>query len=173
MPSDRTYSPKPQPEIDTVPFDNAEEAWFWFITAQEAKNQGARFVSGMSLTPRPCEPTDILKILDRLYRNRRLLRDHLLVLRHYGRRQMPPDPSRIKEVQADKIWKEALSRIEPVLVRKEIVIGGDNNIRKKLRCNRPNKFWSKGAIVYQGLANKNSYKKTKFNKTTKLVQVAS
>jgi len=144
MPSDQRYSPKPQPDIDTTPFESAVDVWFWFIQAQEARNEGARFTAGMSLTPRPCEPTDILKILDRLYRNRRLQRDHLLVLRHYGRRQLPPDPRRIKEVRAHQLWKEALERMEPVLVRKGIVRA------KKLTCHRPNKFWSHGAVVYHG-----------------------
>lgn len=104
-----------------VPFDDAVEAWFWFISAQQAKNEGARYTAGLSLTPRPCEPADILKILDRLYRQRRLLRDHLLVLRHYGRRQMEPDLRRPKEMRAYKIWHEAIERIEPPLIKKGIV----------------------------------------------------
>jgi len=81
-------------DIKTVPFESAQEAWFWFINAQQARNDGARFVAGCSKIPRPCEPLDILKIVDRLHRTRRLQRDHLLVLRHYGRRQMAPDPRR-------------------------------------------------------------------------------
>ena len=105
------------------PFETAQEAWFWFIKAQEARNDGARYKAGLSLIARPCEPTDILKILDRLYRQRLLLRDHLLVLRHYGRRQYAPDPRRVKEAIAHKLWVEAFERIEPVLLRKKIVSG--------------------------------------------------
>lgn len=102
-------------------FSTAEEVWFWFIIAQQARNDGARFTAGQSAKTRPCEPTDILKIVDRLYRNRRLVRDHLLVLRHYGRRQMPPDARRPKEYIASKLWKEAMERIEPVLIEKNII----------------------------------------------------
>ena len=102
-------------------FHDAEEAWFWFIQAQAARNDGARYTAGRSLTPRPCEPTDFLKILDRLYRQRVLLRDHLLVLRHYGRRQMAPDNRRTKEAIAYKLWTEAFEKIEPVLIKKNIV----------------------------------------------------
>jgi len=127
---------------DTHPFETAVEAWFWFILAQQARNDGARYTAGMSLAPRPCEPADILKILDRLYRQRRLLRDHLLVLRHYGRRQLEPDPRRPKEVLAHRLWKEAFDCIEPVLVRKGIVR------RKKLTTSHPNRFWSHGARVH-------------------------
>ncbi len=104
-----------------VPFKDAEEAWFWFIAAQEARKDGARFVAGQSVYPRPCEPLDILKVLDRLYRNRRLVRDHLLVLRHYGRRYMAPDERRAKEVRAFELWHEALERIGSVLEQKGII----------------------------------------------------
>ncbi len=121
MASKDKYTHTNQAENETVPFENVEEAWFWFIKAQEARNDGARFVAGQGLYPRPCEPIDILKALDRLYRNRRLLRDHLLVLRHYGRRQMPPDERRVKEARAYIIWTEALERLGPALERKGIV----------------------------------------------------
>ena len=106
---------------DVTPFENAEEAWFWFMAAQNAKNDGAKFVAGAGLYKRPCEPVDILKVLDRLHRNRRLDRDHLLVLRHYGRRNMAPDKFRDKEKRAFHLWSEALSRIEEILVAKSIV----------------------------------------------------
>ena len=116
---DRT--PKPQADIKTVPFATTEEAWFWFIQAQAARNDGARFAMGQGLVARPCEPLDILKALDRLYRHRRLLMDHLMVLRHYGRRLLPPDKKRVKEFRAFGLWTEAMARLEPVLVRKGIV----------------------------------------------------
>ena len=90
---DRT--PRPQADIATEPFSSVEEAWFWFIQAQAARNDGARFAMGQGLVPRPCEPLDILKALDRLYRNRRLTMDHFIVLRHCGRRLMPPDKRRV------------------------------------------------------------------------------
>lgn len=115
------YVPRHQPEITAIPFDSAEEAWLWFIQAQEARNEGARFTAGMSLVTRPCEPADILKCIDRLYRNRRLIMDHLLVLRHYGKRRLPPDARRMKEARAYTLWHEALARLEPLLEKKGIV----------------------------------------------------
>ena len=137
------YAPKPTSNLKGEPFENALEAWFWFILAQQARIDGARFTSGMGATPRPCEPTDILNVLNRLYRDRRLEMDHLMVLRHYGRRQMPPDPRRAKEVRAHQLWSEALKRLEAALVRKGIVRA------KKLTATQPNKFWVHGAIVYE------------------------
>lgn len=104
-----------------TPFESAEEAWFWFLDAYQAKHDGARISAGLALVPRPCEPLDILHSLDRLYRNRRLIWDHLLVLKHYGQRRLPPDKSRAKEVRAYYLWHEALKRLEEVLIRKNIV----------------------------------------------------
>ncbi len=115
------YSPRPTPDIETVPFASAEEAWFWFIQAQSARSEGARLGMGLAAVPRPCEPVDILKVVDRLYRQRRLLRDHLLVLRHYGRRLMAPDTRRVKEIRAARLWREALARLGPALAHKGIV----------------------------------------------------
>ena len=113
---DRHYN-----QEDLVPFDSVEEVWFWFIAAQQARNEGAKYLAGAGLVRRPCEPVDILKVLDSLYRKRRLLRDHLLVLRHYGRRHMAPDPRRAKEERAFYLWSEAFERMRPVLEKKGIV----------------------------------------------------
>ena len=115
------HTPKSSSGADIQAFDSAEEAWFWFIQAQSAKNDGARVSAGQGLLTRPCEPVDILKVVDRLYRQRRLLMDHLLVLRHYGRRLMAPDARRAKEVKAHNLWVEALERMTPILERKGIV----------------------------------------------------
>ena len=124
-----------------VPFDSAEEVWFWFMRAQEAKNDGARFSASIGTMPRPCEPLDILRILDRLYRNRRLLKDHLMVLRHYGKRDMSPDPCRDFEAKAHRLWAEAMERIEPILEEKGIV--------KKSHF-IPRENWQVDAYVFNG-----------------------
>ncbi len=121
MSSREPYTPKPVSAVETETFSSAEEAWFWFIQAQAAKNDGARITAGQGMVHRPCEPIDILKVVDRLYRQRRLLMDHLLVLRHYGRRLMAPDARRAKEVKAHNLWVEALERMTPILERKGIV----------------------------------------------------
>lgn len=124
---------------NTVPFQNAEEAWFWFITAQEARNDGARFAAGQGLYPRPCEPLDILKVLDGLHRKRRLVRDHLLVLRHYGRRHLAPDPTRSKEVRSFQLWSEAMERIGEILEKKGIIE----------KQPQPHENWAREAMLYE------------------------
>ncbi|HPQ50354.1 MAG: hypothetical protein KDJ26_01240 [Alphaproteobacteria bacterium] len=105
----------------TLPFDSAEAAWFWFVQAQTARNEGAQIVAGVGAYSRPCEPVDIYRELERLYRGRRLVVDHIKVLRHYGLRLLSPDPRRSKEVRAYHIWCEAMERLEEALVAKGIV----------------------------------------------------
>jgi hypothetical protein len=104
-----------------VSFVNVEEAWFWFVQALEARATGARICAGKGELPRPCEPLDMLHVIDRLYRQRRLIRDHLHVLVHYGRRLMAPDPERRLEARASGLWREALACIDPILREKGIV----------------------------------------------------
>lgn len=132
--------PVPQSSIEPTPFDSTEEAWFWFIQANQARIDGARISRGLSDVPRPCEPVDILRILDRLYRNRLLVMDHFLVMRHYGRRMLPPDPRRVREVRAFRLWREALSHLEAVLVRKGIVVPP---------APRPHENWFMQACIYE------------------------
>ena len=107
--------------IQAEPFATVEDVWFWFIAAQQARTDGARFVAGLGSSQRPCEPIDILKIMDDLYRKRRLLKEHFLVIRHYGRRFIAPDNRRLKERRAYALWQEAFDRMEPILIRKGIV----------------------------------------------------
>ncbi len=106
---------------EAVPFETAEAAWFWFVQAQTARNEGAQIVAGAGNCVRPCEPVDIYRELDRLYRGRRLVIDHIKVLRHYGMRLLSPDPRHPKEARAYTIWIEALDRLGDALKSKGIV----------------------------------------------------
>ena len=121
MANKKLYASRRQPDVETTPFLSVEEAWFWFVQAQLAKNDGARVTAGQALIGRPCEPIDIYRAVDRLYRQRRLLRDHLYVLKHYGCRQMRPDDTRVKEMRAARLWHEAMERLALPLERKGIV----------------------------------------------------
>lgn len=111
---------KPQ-IIPGTPFRHAEEAWFWFICAVEARADGA--VPGRSRggVQRPCEPSDIFRILERLHRNRRLRMEHMNVLSHYGRRRMPPEPFRKHEARAATLWREAMKELDAVFQNRGIV----------------------------------------------------
>lgn len=115
------YGVRPVQQKPCELFSSAEQAWFWFLAAQKAKEEGARFTAGLAEVPKPCEPIDILKVVDRLYRHRRLMMDHIMVLRHYGQRMCPPDSRRPKEIRAARLWNEAMDRMETVLIDKGIV----------------------------------------------------
>ncbi len=120
MPRD-CLAPRPVGTMPERPFTSAEEAWFWFMQSHEALHAGARLRAGEARVPRPCEPVDVLRVVERLYRQRRLLREHLAVLGHYGRRVIAPDPRRRREQRARALWDEAIDRIEPPLRGKGIV----------------------------------------------------
>lgn len=144
MPSRDKYALRYTPDVVPQPFLSAEEAWFWFVESQEARMDGARFAAGHGLIPRPCEPVDILKVVDQLYRHRRLLRDHLLVLRHYGRRRLPPDERRTKELRAHTLWNQALDRMEEIFLRKGIVKSA-LDFKKEFS-------WESGDFAFAGVA---------------------
>ena len=107
----------------TQPFRNAEEAWFWTMAALIARRDGARIVAGRGLVSRPCEPDDVVKCLDRLYRQRRIDLQHARILRIWGERGTSPDPGALRERGDHRLWREALERMEWPLRLKGIVAG--------------------------------------------------
>lgn len=102
-------------------FQDVEEAWFWFIQANKAKQSGARVAANLGVYNRPCEPSDIMKICERLHRNRRLNMDHFRVMHHYGERMLAPDPTRAREILSAGLWNEAMDILGDVLIAKGIV----------------------------------------------------
>lgn len=115
------FVPRPSSCLATTPFATGEEAWFWFIQAHDARHQGAKVVAGQGEIPRPCEPVDVLRTVDRLYRQRVLLPDHLTVLVQFGRRLSAPNPRARREERAAVLWQEAFRRLTPALCGKGIV----------------------------------------------------
>jgi hypothetical protein len=106
-----------QPSSD--PFPNAAEAWFWTMAALAARRDGtARSRSGPN---RPCDPDDVVKCLDMLYRRRRVDLLHARVLRIWGERGCPPSSDRAGDRCDWKIWNEAIDRLEWPLRVKGIV----------------------------------------------------
>ncbi|MBI0536035.1 hypothetical protein D9599_10665 [Roseomonas sp. KE2513] len=110
--------------LDKVqPFQNADEAWFWTMAALVARRDGARIVSGRGLVSRPCEPDDVVKCLDRLYRQRRIEIAHARIMRIWGERGTAPDPTSPRERGDYRLWREAMERLEWPLRMKGIVAG--------------------------------------------------
>lgn len=104
------------------PFDDAQEAWFWFWQCQIARDEGARFVAGAGLIARPCDPDDICRAALDLTRRRMIDHRHLRVLAEYGRALSPPDPRLPDQAIAHRLWEDALDRMTTVLRNKGIVV---------------------------------------------------
>ena len=114
-------SPRYATRAKAVPFATAEEAWFWTMAALIARRDGARIVANRGAVSRNCEPDDVVKCLDRLYRQRRIDLVHARILRLWGERATAPDPRHLSEARDHAIWAEALSRLEWPLRVKGIV----------------------------------------------------
>lgn len=103
--------------IPPEPFDSAEHAWFWTMAALLARHEGGTRPGGRGV-PRPCEPDDVLRCLDGLYRRKRIDIAHARVLRTWGERGLAPDPHRATETTAARLWAEAMTLLEwPLRVR--------------------------------------------------------
>lgn len=112
---------KPVAVISAEPFRCAEEAWFWTAAALTARREGANRGADRGAVPRPCEPDDVLKCLDTLYRRRRIDLVHARILRIWGERQVSPDPAYASEKSDWRLWREAMSALEWSLRVKGIV----------------------------------------------------
>lgn len=103
-----------------TPFRSAEQAWHWAIAALLARREGT-CRRGVGLV-RPCDPDDIIRSLDQLYRGHRISLLHARVLRVWGERQSAPDAKYPSERTEARLWLEALERLEWPLRIKGIVV---------------------------------------------------
>ncbi|HUB45162.1 MAG TPA: hypothetical protein VMB73_09270 [Acetobacteraceae bacterium] len=102
-------------------FSSAEEAWFWTMGALKARREGARYTANLGAVVRPCEPDDVVRCLDTLYRRRRIDLEHARVLRRWGERQAAPSPTHQFERSDWRLWREAMDRLDWPLRVKGIV----------------------------------------------------
>lgn len=105
----------------SVLFGCAEEAWFWYVRCQKARDDGARFVKSGNATVRPCDPDDIYRAVRRLAERRILTRHHIRVLTIYGVDERPPDPRCQEEERPFQVWQEAMLRLGEDLKAKDII----------------------------------------------------
>jgi hypothetical protein len=113
--------PRPQLPMQArgEPFRSAEQAWFWTVGALAARREGTG--RGARRIERPCEPDDVVRCLDQLYRTRRIELLHARILRIWGERQCAPNPASARERSDWRLWREAMDRLEGKLRRKGIV----------------------------------------------------
>lgn len=112
---------KPLSDRAAQPFDGPEEAWFWFSRCQLARIAGVRFTADCADVARPCDPDDIYRAVDRLYRRRRIGDGHIQVLGRFGLRLSPPDPWAGDTPGEAASWAEVMDHLGAVLRAKGIV----------------------------------------------------
>ena len=117
------HAPRLSPLARTEVFTPAREAWFGTMAALTARRDGARISAGKGLAQRPCEPDDVIKCLDRLYRQRRVDLTHARIMRIWGERGVAPCPRHPQERGDHRLWREAMNRLEWPLRVKGIVVG--------------------------------------------------
>ena len=103
------------------PFRSAEEAWLWTAAALTARHDGARVAAGRGRVQRPCEPDDVVRVLDRLFASRKVTLAHARILSSWGRLQQAPDPRRVEQQADHRLWRDALALIEPSLRSRGVV----------------------------------------------------
>jgi hypothetical protein len=91
------------------------------MAALIARREGARYTANQGMVSRPCDPDDVVKCLDGLYRRRRISLEHARVLRIWGERQMAPSRVVAVERHDQQVWTEALERLDWPLRIKGIV----------------------------------------------------
>jgi hypothetical protein len=109
----------------TTAFASSADAWFWTMRALRARHDG-QTRSGNSAIARPCEPDDVIRALDTLFRRRKLTGRHARVLRNWGEQQRTPDP-RSAGANECGLWREAIAALDSQLRAKGII---ETNIRK-------------------------------------------
>ena len=122
----RKYVRKPLADLPGTQFNDAQEAWFWYVRCQVLRDEGGSARTRATILARPCDPDDLYRAVIRLARDGRIGRAHLGVLSRYGLQDRPPDPRRADEERASRLWDEALDRLTTVLRQKGIVRAPDD-----------------------------------------------
>jgi len=110
------------PKQQGTPFATPEEAWFAtmrFLKARAAGDAAAQRLETARFNGH--EPDDVVKCLDRLYRQRRVGLSHARILRIYGERGCAPDPFRRIEQDDARLWREAMDRMGEAMRLRKLV----------------------------------------------------
>ncbi len=104
-----------------LPFRSAEDAWLWTMATLLARRDGAGIAWRPDGPARPCDPDDIVRSLDTLYRQRGIELLHVRILRIWGERQVAPRCNRARQHADWRLWHQALGQLEWVLRARGIV----------------------------------------------------
>lgn len=87
----------------TTRFPDAASAWFWTMRVLLARQTGAPEPVG------PCQPDDVIRCVDRLYRQHRIDMAHARVLRIWGERGTAPDATAPGD---RRLWQHAIAALD-------------------------------------------------------------
>jgi hypothetical protein len=90
------------------PFRDAEACIMWMVQTLVAEAEG----TPRKAKPTICEPAEVVKCLDTLYRRRRIDLHHVRILRLWGNRGRAPSAADPRERADARIWREALDRLD-------------------------------------------------------------
>ena len=113
-----TPSAARSPDRDATPFPDAATAFFW-ATGSLAARRATALPGAAATVTRPCEPATIVRLLDTLYRRRRIDTAHARVLARWAARGVEPCPQRHRADAA--LWREAIDRLAGLLRPRGIV----------------------------------------------------
>ncbi len=103
------------------PFRSGEEAWLWTMATLMARRDGA----GPDWRPegpaRPCDPEDVVRCLDTLYRQASVDLLHARILRIWGERQRAPRADTGRLGGDWRLWTQALGQLEWALRARGVV----------------------------------------------------
>jgi hypothetical protein len=110
----------------TVPFDDAAQSWVWTVASLAARHgaglgRGTQGGQGGVRIARPCDPDDVIRALDLLYRRGGIGPTHARVLRRWGERFTVPAPGGTSAEDA-LLWSEAMAQLDGVLRPKGILL---------------------------------------------------
>ena len=114
----RRLAQNPCPHRRAQPFADAAEAWFWTIRTLAARRDGT---GGGSAVPRPGDPDDIIKCLDRLFQRGRISVAQVRIMRRWGERGFAPDARCPAETAAARLWRDAMRAMSGPLALRGIV----------------------------------------------------
>ena len=98
----------PNPPRKGQPFRDAEACIVWAIIRLAADAEGQKKPADEAI----CSPHEVVKCLDRLYRQRRIDLHHVRILRLWAHRGRPPERHNPRERADWRVWREALDRLE-------------------------------------------------------------
>ena len=108
-------------DVVACPFHTAEEAWLWTMETLLARRDGADLAWRPEGPPRPCDPEDVVRCLDTLYRRRSVVLPHVRILRIWGERQTAPCSNPARQLADWRLWHQALAQLEWLLRARGIV----------------------------------------------------